>query len=1069
MPVHIYLAPAATGKTRYIRDLVRDAAQGLGSTPRVIVPSHLQARAWRRRLAQAGGAIGVRVLTFDRLYAECLNAAGEVYTELSEPVQYRLIRAIVDELPLVHYAPLKTSPGFIQVLEQLIGELKATRVWPETFAHAVVTLGDEPRLRELAQVYAAYQVRLQAQGWADRDGLGWLAVEALEERAPEVGQDWSLVAVDGFDSFTPVQLALLEVLAERVGDLIVALTGAIDGRERPLVYRRFDQTRQRLEETLNVRAVPLAEQETHQAPTLAHLEANLFHSRAIQAKATGAIDLIESSDRAAEARVAMRWLKERLVKDEIRPGEVALLARSIPPYRPFITQTAAEFGLPIRLVDGLPLRANPAIAALLDLLRLMLPKGDGEPEPALPRRLVVEAWRSPHFDWSALPEEEADEAIGILPGDANALDTAARWGLVIGGLAQWEEVLNRLARRSEESIGDDEQDLPSSVPVGAAAQDLLTKFRRFVRRLTSPRGECAYRTFVGWLEELIGPDPTLGSPRYPIPEEPTALQIVARARDTPTAIAEHDVAALQALKDVLRGLVWAEEALGTGQVVDFARFFDELVGAIEATSYRLPIRPDREEILVADVVQARGVPFRAVAVLGLAEGEFPATLGEDPFLRDADRQRLRREFNLPLELSTESAEAAYFYEAIARPRERLLLSRPRLADNGAPWQASPFWEEVGRLVDLTPETLTSDSLPLPGEVASWPELLESLAAYPDYDEVRDWVQQTVPARQVALDAAVDLLHLRSQSTQIDQEPSAYDGDLTIVGESFAQRFGLKHIWSASRLEAYRTCPFFFFVGSVLGLESRGEPVKGLDVRQLGNIYHRVLEEVYQDSTVGDPTDLDQLLAALPAVAARILDEAPEREGFRETAWWAQTRGEIEENVRRSLVALAEVQDDFMPHQHEAAFGLHGQPELVVRDGEDQFRLRGFIDRVDRSPDGRLRIVDYKTGGPSSYNKRAVTEGKKLQLPLYALGARDALGLGEPVEGFYWHVRHAKASPFTLGQYGPEEAMEIAVEHAWHAIRAARRGHFVPQPPDAGCPPYCPAAAFCWHHQPGYGG
>ena len=134
----------------------------------------------------------MRVLTFDRLYAEVLDAAGEIYVELSEPVQYRLIRAVVDSLPLTHYAPLADRPGFIQVLQRLIGELKAARVHPDDFARAVRTLGDEPRLAELAQIYAAYQARLQAQGWADRAGLGWLAVEALEQRAPDVGRDWPL-------------------------------------------------------------------------------------------------------------------------------------------------------------------------------------------------------------------------------------------------------------------------------------------------------------------------------------------------------------------------------------------------------------------------------------------------------------------------------------------------------------------------------------------------------------------------------------------------------------------------------------------------------------------------------------------------------------------------------------------------------------------------------------------------------------------------------------------------------------------------------------------------------------
>jgi hypothetical protein len=86
MPVCFCLAPAAAGKTSYVLRRVREAARGLASTPRVVVSTQLQVRAWRRRLA-VGGAIGVRVLSFDGLYTECLTAVGEVYTELSDRVQ----------------------------------------------------------------------------------------------------------------------------------------------------------------------------------------------------------------------------------------------------------------------------------------------------------------------------------------------------------------------------------------------------------------------------------------------------------------------------------------------------------------------------------------------------------------------------------------------------------------------------------------------------------------------------------------------------------------------------------------------------------------------------------------------------------------------------------------------------------------------------------------------------------------------------------------------------------------------------------------------------------------------
>jgi len=1070
MPVSFYLAPAAAGKTSYVLELVRKTARDLASTPRVVVPTQLQVRAWRRRLARAGGAMGVRVLTFDGLYAECLTAAGQVYTELSDPVQYRLIRQIVDDLELVYYAPITDKPGFFHILLETIGELKAARVGPERLSRAVATLGDDPRLGELAHIYSAYQERLQQRQWADRAGLGWLALEALEQRAPHVARDWSVVVFDGFDNFTPVQLDFLAVLGDRVEDVILTLTGTVDGIERPLVHRRFERTRRLVEQKLGVRATPLPEPMSRQAPVLAHLEANLYRSDAPQIDGRDTVELVEAPDRASEVRAALRWLKARLVDDGKRPGDVALLARSITPYRPFIQQTAEEFGIPVHIVDGLLLRANPAIAALLDLLRLMLPRSETDPQPALPRRQVLEAWRSPYFDWSAAPEDGL-EPIDISPQDADALDVAARWGRVIGGLAQWEEVLSDLAGQSEEVSGDDEErGRPAEVPVGVAARDLQGKFQRFVQRLRPPDGERSYRVFVRWLEDLLGGDPEAGSARFPAPEEPTSLQIVRQAREASEVLADRDVAALRALKDILRGLVWAEDALGVSKL-GFPAFFAELVGAVDAAAYRLPLHPDREEVLVGDVLQARGVPFRAVAVLGLAEGEFPATLSEDPFLRDADRRQLREGFDMALEPSTESAEAEYFYETVSRPAERLLLTRPRLADNGALWQASPFWEEVRRLVETHPQALTSESLPFPSAVASWPELMESLSAHRGYEDVRRWVSETKLSRMTALEGAAGVLELRSAPLGEGELPGPFDGDLTTLGDLFAGRFGPVHVWSASRLEAYVTCPFFFFVGSVLGLEAREEPAEGLDARQLGNIYHRMLQDVYGDSMVTDTTSLEQLLEALPRVAERVLDDAPEREGFRETAWWQQTRREIVENVRRSLEALAEVNGEWVPSFFEMPFGLWGQPPLVVETEDDCLRLRGAIDRVDVSSERMVRVIDYKTGGPSAFTKKAIADGKKLQLPLYALAARDALRLGQPSEGFYWHVRQAKRSSFTLSGFdgGPGGAMEVTLGKAWEAVRGARTGHFIPQPPRGGCPPYCPAAAFCWRYVPGYGG
>ncbi len=1048
MPTHLYLAPAAGGKTTYLVAQARALSANLAATPRVVVPTQLQARAWQRRLAESGGALGVRVGTFDVLYRDILRAAGEVYVLLTEPIQYRLLRALIETAPLACYAPLRARPGFAQVVRGLVRELKAGGVHPDAFTHAIRAMGGEPRLLELADLYTAYQERLQPAGWADFAGLGWLAVGALT-RHPDVGRDWSHLFVDGFDDLTSVQVAALRHLSGRVGELVITLTGNPEGVERRLAQSRFNRTRKSLEAALKITALPLpAVAPAQRAAALAHLEATLFTGAAGQLPAGDAVTLIAAPDREAEVRAALRWLKTRIVHQRLRLDDAALLARNIEPYRPFIRQIADEFGIPVHILDGQPLRENPAIAALLDLLRLNLP---GAADSAFPWRLTLAAWRSPYCDWTPW---------GIVPEAAESLEQLARWGRVVAGLAQWEEAFALVEAAAPQEAPDGEDTIPAGVPTGADAATLHATFRRFVARVTPPEGARPYREFVAWLEALIGDD--RNGDETP-PEDSNDLGVVRCVDAGPPELVERDRAALNALKDILRGLVWAEAAVG-GAPVPFPTFLTDLTGAVDAAAYRLPLPAGHAALLVADVTQARGVPFHTVAVLGLAEGEFPAALAEDPFLRDADRKRLREEFGLALSPSPDSSEAEYFYEAVTRPRAALLLTRPRIADNGAPWQASPYWDEVRRRVAVTPARLTSHSYPAPDEAASWEELILGMGAQSAAD--RSALAQRHPAAHAILTRATAVLEQRVRSA----EPGAHDGDLTLAGSTFAARFGPAHTWSASRLESYRNCPFQFFIGSVLRLAPRVRPVAGLDAAQLGTLYHAIFERVYR--AADDPADLAQLLAALPGVIAPLLDAAPRQQQFRPTAWWVQTRAEIAENVRRSLIALNGLREDFVPREHEAPFGLAGRPPLVVRDGADSFRLRGLIDRVDGAPDGRVRIVDYKTGGRGDFTLPNVKKGKKLQLPLYALAAQEALNLGQVTDGFYWHIRAAEASSFTLAKFadpdadlsGPTGAMRSAVAHAWEAVRGARQGHFVPDPPDGGCPDYCPAATFCWQYR-----
>lgn len=1045
MPTRLYFAPAAEGKTAYAVQLARQQAAALTADVRVCVSTSLQAHAFRERLARAGGALGVRILTFDELVTACLNSAGEAFTELSDAVQYRLLRTIIDRLPLDHFAPLKSKPGFIQLLQEMITELKFAQIEPPAFQVAAVELGSEPRLTELAVIYQSYQERLQAREWADRVGLYWLAAESLAGRAADIGRNWSLFIVDGFDDFTPIQLTLLRLLADRAAETVITIT-----ESATVNYPRYQRTRREVEEALGVTAQPLPADgsENGRHRILGQLAHNLFtQTTELATDNRQTVEMVEAADRTAEVRAALRWLKARLVQDGFRLNEVALLSRNTAPYRPFIRQIAAEFSLPVRFVDGLPLAQSPLIAALLNLLRLNLPteRSGGTPgspgnEPELARRAVVSAWRCPYFSLGF-----------IAAGDADALDNIGRHQRVIRGLGQWQAAFEAQINATQQAESDEEAPIPR-LPAGSAAGRLQEKFSRFLTIIRPPAQAATMRDFVGWLERLIGPDPAAFG-RYSPPEQ--SLQITAQARQNAETEAA-DIAALQTLKDILRGFVWAEEALGQSRVVDYSYFFNELNGAISSAHYCPPIRSGTAEIVVADAARVRGLPFRAVAIMGLSEGEFPAVVGEDPFLRDADRQALREEFGFRLEPSTQSAEREFFYEAVARPSDRLLLTRPTLADNGASWPPSPFWEAVHKLIGSPrlARPISGESLIALESAASWPEYWQSLA------------EMSFPAERVfqpetwqQITQAAEILQSRQQVTT-----TGFDGFLPQLAGQMGRDYGPDHTWSASRLETYQRCGFFFYIQNVLGLQARPEPAEGLDVTQLGSVYHRMFEAVYK---AGLPEQLDDtgVRAFVKRVATPILDAAPQKEGFRETPWWSQTRQEMIEHVTASILALEA--GDFTFFQSEAAFGFNELPQLVLETAAGPLHLRGFIDRIDRDAHGRLRIIDYKLGGPGQFSKRAFSEGKKLQLPLYALAAQETLGLGPVAEGFYWHFRTGEKSWFTLSlaDGGPEGAIETAVNYAAQAVGQIRSGRFTPKAPDGGCPAYCPAAAFCWHYTP----
>ena len=1024
MTTHLLVAPPATGKTQACLEHLRAALNERPFAPAwVLVPDKTQADQMRARLAGTGTVLAARVATFSDLHLEILEKAGRALPVASSVMLHRLLQEVIRSLgqagQMPYYGGISAKPGFLLEVQARTAELKRALVTPERLAQAAQS-GSNPGLVEMARIYAAYQSRLQELNWADEEGLSWLAQVALKDDKTLLA-DLAILIVDGFDSFTPAQLNTLQALAGRAAETWITLPGAPD-MQRP-AHRRFRPVLEALrtggEVVLKTLAGP-----PHLPPTLRHLEAGLFETTLQTAAGGSDLALIEARSPVEEAREALRWIKARILRDRVLLAGCGVALPEMETYRTPLQAAADEFGLPLRFSQGALLAATPPAAALTDLLGLALND--------FPRRALLDTIRSPYFD---------PASAGLRREDARLLEIASRYGQVVQGLAQWEEALTLLVSQTQgqetaaEIVGEEESSVPR-LPVGPEAARLLAGLRTLAGRLAPPDGELPLKEWAHWLDELLQ---DLGFYK---------------------CLAEE--ASLVGTYDRMLAALAGSEALTGPFPVKYAGFLKEWQG-LEAAAWVLDLDDDRDAppaVRVMGLMEARGVRFEALAVLGLAEGAFPAVERADPFLPEDVRQVLGMQSRFGQE------QAGLFYQVVTRPDRFLLLTRPYLAKGGESWESSPYWNAVLERLTLKADRIRpEDTRPL-NEAASPEELLF-------WSSRRQSQAGLEPPQALVGPLAVRWKHIVETrpilEARLQKEASGvYDGSLAGLRQELGQRYGTRSRWSASRLESYATCPFFFLASSALGLEVIEPPQLGYQANQLGSLLHGVLEHVYQETP--DPTDTGDVLARLPGVAGRIFEQAPQEYHFRPSLLWDVQQEELLKILQKTIQGIADFDPNggWRPLAFELQFGLGDSPPLVMGMG---ILLHGLVDRVDVNPQGMLRIIDYKSGS-SHLAPQDLIDGRRLQLPIYALAAEQTLTPGLAVEGFYWTLFQGKVSPLKLSTFecelgtGPRAAFDLAESHVEAIVGLIRQGAFEPRPPQGGCPEYCPAAAWCWHFTPG---
>ncbi len=196
--------------------------------------------------------------------------------------------------------------------------------------------------------------------------------------------------------------------------------------------------------------------------------------------------------------------------------------------------------------------------------------------------------------------------------------------------------------------------------------------------------------------------------------------------------------------------------------------------------------------------------------------------------------------------------------------------------------------------------------------------------------------------------------------------------------------------SYSKVSQYIRCPGCFYLRYVLGLS---EPSSGEQL--VGTVAHSALERFYRmwseaDAEGGALPGVDKLLG----IARELFIAESRRVGGADPAQLEQ----IEAQLTTGYEKLHEQNAEVMMLEENAPFAYRRA------EGDDEPHLfDAKLDRVDRTPEGGFRIIDYKTG--QAWKSLVSPEKSDLQLGIYSLALAEKLEMESPdeLEGFaeYW--------------------------------------------------------------------
>ena len=957
MSLQFIMGPSGSGKSHYLYQWVtKESLEYPNKKYIVLVPEQFTLQT-QKDLVMASprkGILNVEVLSFHRLAQRVFEETGEVQrTVLDDVGKNFIIRKIAgeqeEELKVIGSNLRKV--GYISEVKSIISEFTQYNIQLEQLDDLMDQVSNNPnlcnKLSDIKVIYESFRNYLKEKYITGEEILDVLSLVAHKSK---MLRD-SVIVLDGFTGFTPVQNKLLSKLMCLCEEVVLTVT--IDKSENPFSYkhpyqlfalskqmvatlvRMAEENKVEVKQPIYCYEEPVYRFRSNKA--LAFLESHLFrYSSQSFDEEQNAIQIWSAKNPREEMDFVAQKIRYLVRSGECRYQDIAILTSALDGYANHIERIFERYEIPVFMDHKRSILLNSCVEYIRSLLAIA----------------------EQNFSYESVFRYLRTGLTGI---SSEEIDVLENYVLALGirGYKKWQEKWVRRTRKMTaedlEQINGIREKITSSLE---GVMTVLKSRKKTVLDVT----EALHSFFVE--NEL-----QLRAKEYQMKFE----------AEGELALAKEYAQIYRIVIDLLDQFV---ELLGE-ESISLKEYCELLDAGLEEAKVGV-IPPSLDQVMVGDVERSRIKNVKVVFLVGANDKNLPGNMVGGGFLTEYDRQMITETGKVLAPSVKEKIyiQKFYLYLILTKPTNQVYLTYSTSNADGDSARPSYLIAEMTKLfpalhVQSVPTEISRKEFAPQSGMSSLIEGLQQrengLSA--EWQELYTWYK-----KQEEWDEKIE----RILDATFYEKP-----EHRLTKETAKQLYGDILDNSVSRLEKFSKCAYSHFLAYGLNLREREEyQFQGLD---FGTLFHSAIEKFSRKLEKSQWSWNDLPEEPQEDFIQQSVDESVVDYG--NSILYSSARNEymilrLKRLLRRTVWAMRQQLEkgDFVPKGYEVAFNyLKGLQISNIDLGEGRkLRLNGKIDRVDLCEDEDnvyVKIVDYKTDA-TAFDWGELCYGLQVQLFVY---------------------------------------------------------------------------------------